>query len=134
MIWSEQQAARLRRFAASDRLNEDSPDWPNIIEEIEGVGRSEVDTVRSLLLQALVHMLKAEAWPLSLSAPVWQADAVNFRSQASLRFAPSMRQRIDIPKLYARALRGLPTMIDGQPPQPVPATCAATLDDLLSDA
>ena len=56
--WSELQAERLRVIAADDRLNPDSPDWPNIIEEIESVGRSELSSVQSLLLQALVHMLE----------------------------------------------------------------------------
>src|SRR5271165_5255036 len=75
LLWSEQQAARLRHAAARDRLNEDSPDWPNIIEEIESVGREQLHAVQSLLLQALVHMLKAEAWPLSPAVPGWQAEA-----------------------------------------------------------
>jgi hypothetical protein len=34
--WSERQAALLRRVAAGDRSNDNAPDWPNIIEEIEG--------------------------------------------------------------------------------------------------
>jgi hypothetical protein len=33
LAWSDEQAARLRRIAAADRLNDASPDWPNIIEE-----------------------------------------------------------------------------------------------------
>ncbi len=131
--WSERQAERLRRVAADDRLNANSPDWPNIIEEIESVGRSELSSVQSLLLQALVHMLKAEAWPLARDTPSWRADAVNFRSQAALRFSPSMRQRIDVGDLYAKALRGLPATLDGQAPAPLPATCSVTLDELLGD-
>src|SRR5437868_2108074 len=98
--WSEEQAALLRRIAAGERLNDASPDWPNIIEELESVGRSQVEAVESLLLQALVHMLKAEAWPLSLAAPGWRAEARLFRAQARRRFTPSMRQRLDVPGLY----------------------------------
>jgi hypothetical protein len=62
LIWSEHQAALLRRVAAGEPVNE-APDWPNIVEEIESLGRSQVDAVESLLFQAVVHMLKAEAWP-----------------------------------------------------------------------
>ncbi len=36
LLWSEEQAAKLRRLAAADRSNTDAPDWPNIIEEIAG--------------------------------------------------------------------------------------------------
>ncbi|MBV9655528.1 MAG: DUF29 domain-containing protein [Acetobacteraceae bacterium] len=113
--WSEHQAALLRRVAAGEAPNE-GPDWPNIIEEIESVGRSDLHRVESLLFQALVQMLKAEGWPLSLAAPGWRGDARGFRAQARRAFAPSMRQRIDLPGLYADAFKALPDTIDGQPP------------------
>ena len=44
-----------------------------------------------------------------------------------------MQQKIDVPDLYAKALRALPDTIDGQPPLPLPAVCPMTLDDLLGD-
>lgn len=128
--WSEYQAELLRRVAAGDQQNE-KPDWPNIIEELADVGRSELRSCRSLLRQALRHMLKAEAWPLSRDAPTWRADAIDFRRQARDAFAPSMRQRIDVAELYADALAAMPETLDGQPPLPVPAECPVTLDELL---
>jgi hypothetical protein len=64
------------------------------------VGRSDLRSVESLLLQAFMHMLKAEAWPNSLSVPTWQSDALLFRAQARRAFSPSMRQRIDVGELY----------------------------------
>jgi hypothetical protein len=130
--WSEHQAELLRRLAAGERIN-DQIDWENVIEEIESVGSEQRHAVESLLVQALRHMLKAEAWPLLRDAPSWRADARDFRAQARRRFAPSMRQRIDLTRLYADALRGLPETIDAQPPLPVPDACPVTLDDLLSD-
>ncbi len=57
------------------------------------MGRSETHAVESLLFQALVHWLKAEAWPASVTAPTWRADSRPFRVQARRRFAPSMRQK-----------------------------------------
>jgi hypothetical protein len=44
-----------------------------------------------------------------------------------------MRQRLDLAKLYTRALRAMPETIDGQPPLPVPETCPMTLDELLDE-
>ena len=132
LVWSQHQAGLLRRVAAGEPVNE-APDWTNIIEEVESVGNEQVHAVESLLLQALTHMLKAEAWPLYRDAPVWRADAINFRAQAANRFAPSMRQRIDMEKLYRQALRAVPESMDGQPPLALPRTCPATLDELLSD-
>jgi hypothetical protein len=129
--WSEQQAALLRRVAAGERVND--LDWPNIIEEVESVGRDQLHAVESLLAQALAHTLKAEAWPLSREAPAWRADARRFRDEAADRFAPSMRQRIDLAKLYRRALRYLPETIDEQPPLAVPEFCPFTLEELLAE-
>lgn len=128
--WSEQQARLLRRQAAGEADNE-APDWANIVEEIESVGRDQLHAVESLLAQALAHMLKAEAWPLSREAPGWQAESRRFRDDAAGRFSPSMRQRIDMAKLYRRALRIMPDTIDGQPPLPVPDACPVALDELL---
>ena len=130
--WSERQAALLRRRAAGDLVNEAELDWPNIAEEIESVGRSELSAVKSLLRQALLHMLKAEAWPLSRDVPHWRSEAIRFRQDAADAYAPSMRQKIDVASIYAKAVRALPETMDGQPPLPVPAVCPVTLDDLLS--
>jgi Domain of unknown function DUF29 len=130
LLWSEHQGALLRRVAAGEPANE-MPDWPNLIEEIESVGRSDLRAVQSLLLQALVHDLKAEAWPLSRDAPTWRADARLYRAQARRAFSPSMRQRIDVPALYADALQAIPETIDGQAPLPVPDVCPVTLDEML---
>ena len=55
----------------------------------------------------LVHLLKAEAWPLSREVSHWQAEARLHRAQATLRFAPSMRQRLGSRSgLYAKAGAG----------------------------
>ena len=131
LLWSEQQRDLLRRVAAGEPVNE-IPDWPNIIEEIESVGNEQRFAVESLLMQALIHMLKAEAWPLSRDVPHWQAEARGFRAAAEpvcAVHAPADRPR----RIYRRAMRGLPDTIDGQPPLPVPPVCPVTLDELLAD-
>ena len=133
LLWSERQSGLLRRRAAGELVNDAEMDWPNIAEEIKDVGRSQLHAVESLLVQALRHMLTADAWPLSRDAPSWRADAIDFRRQARRRFVPSMRQRIDVAGLYADALAAMPETIDGQPPLPMSEVCTVTLDDLLSD-
>ena len=132
LLWSEQQRDLLRRLAAGEPVNQ-TPDWPNIIEEIDSVGSEQLHAVTSNLLQALIHMLKAEAWPQSAHVPHWRAEARVFRSNATDRYAPSMRQRIDLDRIYRRALRGLPDTVDALPPLPVPAVCTVTLDALLAE-
>jgi hypothetical protein len=129
--WSEHQARLLRQHAAGHGGNE-TPDWDNIIEEVESVGRSQLSAVRSLLVQALLHDLKCQAWPSSPEVPHWRAEARGFRGDAAEAFTPSMRQRIDMDELYRRALNRLPESIDGQTPLPVPEACPVTLEDMLS--
>jgi hypothetical protein len=43
----------------------------------------------------------------------------------------SLRQRLDLARIYRQALRALPQTMDGVPPQPLPETCRPTLDELL---
>jgi hypothetical protein len=132
LLWSERQRDLLKRVAAGEAVNE-APDWPNIIEEIESVGSEQLHAVVSLLRQALILMLKAEAWPLSREVSHWQSEARRFRADAVDRYAPSMSQRIDLDRIYRQARRVIPDAIDGQGPIAVPDVCPVTLDDLLSD-
>jgi hypothetical protein len=130
LTWSERQAALLRRRAAGELINDADLDWPNIAEEIEDVGKNALRACRSQLLQALLHMLKAEAWPLSDAVAHWRSEAIVARINAADAFAPSMRQNIDIADIYTKALRALPETIDGMPPLPVPDVCPVTLNEL----
>ncbi len=128
--WSEHQADLLRRHAAGDPVNE-RPDWANIIEEVESVGRSQLSAVRSLLIRALEHDLKCAAWPQSRDVWHWQVEARRFRIDAAEAFTPSMRQRIDLDGLYRKSLSLLPDTMDDLPPLPIPTDCPVTLDELL---
>lgn len=130
--WSEHQARLLRQHVEGKTGNE-APDWLNIIEEIESVGRSEFNAVQSLLVQALIHDLKCEIWPLTSYVPHWRAEARVMRDNARVSYTPAMRQRIDVDALYRRALRGMPDTVDGLAPLQVPPVCPVTLDELLSD-
>ena len=80
LLWSERQSTLLRCIAAGEPVNE-RPDWANIIEEVESVGREQLHAVESLLLQALLHMLKAEGWPNARDVENWLADARGFESR-----------------------------------------------------
>jgi hypothetical protein len=133
VLWAEHQAELLRRRAAGELVNDAELDWPNIAEEIGDVGRSERNAVESHLVRALLHDLKAEAWPLSRDVPHWRAEARGHRDDARRRFAPSMAQRIDVAKLYREAARRLPDTIDEVAPWPVPQVCRVTLAELLAE-
>ncbi|MBV9537592.1 MAG: DUF29 domain-containing protein [Acidisphaera sp.] len=130
LAWSERQASLLRRLAAGELVNADV-DWPNVSEEIETVGRSELTACENLLVQALAHLLKLRAWPQAQSVPHWRGETVAFLSRAHRFFAPSMRQRIDLAGLYADALRQVRAEAGVELGAALPPACPYGLDDLL---
>ena len=130
LAWSEHQSALLRRVARGERLND--VDWDHVVEEIEDVGLSELNAVRSYLRQMLVHLLKLYGWAESTARDHWRMELSGFQADASQRFAPSMRQRIDVAELYRRARKQLVAMrVDNKLPRPLPDHCPFSLDDLL---
>ncbi len=89
LAWSERQAALLRRLSRGERLNE-AVDWPNVIEEVQDIGLSELWSCQSLLRQSLTHLLKLHAWPESQAAAHWRDEAEVFLDDAEQRFTPSI--------------------------------------------
>ena len=132
LAWSEQQAALLRHVAKGERINE-MVDWPNVIEEIEAMGRAELHGCESLLRQALLHLLKLHLRPDDMAALHWRGEVDEFLAAAQDHFSPAMRQRISLEKLYKRATHRLRlTTNDPDSLRTVPTTCPYTLDDLLA--
>ena len=133
LLWSEQQAETLQRLADGERVN-DAIDWPHLIDEVLDVGRSQFNSVQSLLEQALVHLLKLRLWPDDPAADHWRSEAAAFLSGATRRFSPSMRQRIEVPELFGDAVRQLR---NGGFILETDAICSAAcpyaIDDLLSN-
>jgi len=103
VIWSEQQADLLRRLAAA-----------------------------GLFEQAIIHLLKLRAFPHSFAQRKWRGEVSVYLGQAQDRFTPSMRQRLDIPHQYARALSALQAE-NARRASVLPGVCLFTLDDLLAD-
>ena len=132
LAWAEHQAALLRRLARGERLNE-AVDWPNVIEEVQDVGQSELRACRSLLVQAMTHLLKLHAWAGSPAASHWRGETAGFLAGARRSFTPSMRQRIDLADLYADALYEVRAGTDDAgEPSALPEACPFALDELLT--
>ena len=133
LAWSRHQANLLRRVARGERVNE--VDWEHVVEEIEDVGVSELNAVRSYLRLMLVHLLKVHGWPESPAAGHWRGEILSFQADAAQRFAPSMRQKIDVDRLYQLArLQVSAASYDGCEPLPLPETCRFALDQLLTES
>ena len=133
LAWAEQQAALLRRLAAGEAPGE-AVDWAHVIEEVADVGLSELRACRSLLRQAMVHLLELRAWPGSPAAAHWRGEVVGFLDDARDRFTPSMRQRLDVEAIYREALRKVRSEgEDAQEMMALPEVCPFGLDKLFSE-
>ncbi len=130
LTWSEQQADLLRRIAQGERVN--GIDWSHVIEEIGDVGVSELNAVRGHLHQTIVHLLKFHLWPDDPAELHWRIELDVFQANASARFVPSMRQRIDLDSVYAQSRDRLKRLVTDNPRiKTIPATCPWSLDQLL---
>jgi len=131
LAWSQYQADLLRRMSRGEQVN--GVDWEHVVEEVEDVGISQLNAVRSYLRLMLVHLLKVHCWPAHGAVRHWREEIATFQEDALQRFTPSMRRRIDLGDLYGRALRQVEDADDyGEPVHPLPAACPFTLDQLLS--
>lgn len=99
--WAFEQAARLRGMP---QLNNSGLDIDNIAEEIEDLGRSEINKISSLMRQAMVHLLKIVADPESSSRQHWQQEVGGFVVSLRRSWSPGYRQRIDIDEIWSDAI------------------------------
>lgn len=129
LVWAEEQAALLRRLASGERVNA-RVDWPHVIEELQDVGLSELRACESLLRQALVHLLKLRLYPDG-PASHWRSETIGFLADAQARFTPSMRRRVNLDRLYRKALQQ--ARESGPSALSVPETCPFGLDELIAE-
>jgi len=135
LLWSEQQAAAIRRLRETARGLPNELDIDNVAEEIESVGRSELAAVESYLLQLMVHLMKVFIEPEADAADHWREEMVAFGFSLRRRYASSMRQRLDMDQIWGEA-RYQFTVGRGSRgatlPTSLPSTCPISLDDLLA--
>ncbi len=103
-LWTEQQAADLRRAA---REGSNVPlDYENLAEEIESLGRSEKREVASLVTRILEHLACS---PATGPRRGWQEELGRLRGDlaACLEDSPSLARRLDetIATVWPRALQ-----------------------------
>ena len=135
LLWSEQQADVIRQLGRTRRPMPNELDIENVAEEIESVGRSELAAVESYLRLILLHLGKLSADPGSPAARHWRSEIVAFEADMRARYSPSMRQRIDLDRIWEAVRR---QMLEGaeQPDELaalVPQRTPVRLEELLED-
>ena len=133
LAWTEAQAGALRITAG--RTPGSPVDWGNLIEEIETLGRSELDRARSGLMRIIEHLLKLEHSPAVEQRHGWRESVVNHRVLVldTLARSPSVRGKIDLdaPFRNARRIAAIGLERDGILADALPTACPYTLAQML---
>jgi hypothetical protein len=103
--WTRQQAAELRAMAAA-RIDS-KLDLENLAEEVESLGRSDLNTVRSQVRRIIEHLLKLEYSPASEPRIDWRDSVDQARNEIEDHITTSMFPDViaDLDRLFGRARR-----------------------------
>jgi hypothetical protein len=134
--WTLEQAAALRRAAAS-RINLPEPlDFENLAEEIESLGASEPRELYSRYLVLLMHLLKWQYQP-ERRTPGWRATIRTQRHELArlLKTSPGLepKRKAELVDAHERAREDAADET-GLPEASFPETCPWTLDEVESMA
>jgi hypothetical protein len=133
--WSQRQVAVLRDLAPRPDLPNEL-DLQHVAEEIEDVGISELNAVKSFLRLCFVHLIKAGSVDDAELRKGWFAEIIGFHSEILTRFSNAMRKEIDVDVLWTRAMRQAELSLGSYRQHraiPPKSSCPLTLDDFLSE-
>jgi hypothetical protein len=133
--WTQHQAALLRAMPVTDNRF----DRKHVAEEIEDLGKSERDAVRSQIRRIIEHLLKLAYSPAEQPRIAWMETIDDAREALSDKMSPTLRgdaeQSFD--RLYAeglrRAERGLRRHGESEAAAALPQTPAYSLDDVCRE-
>jgi len=131
--WTQHQAAVLRQMPVSDNRF----DREHVAEEIEDLGKSERDAVRSQIRRIIEHLLKLSYSPAEQPRFDWMGSIVEARAALGDKLSPTLRRDAEVmlPKLYQdgreRAELGLRSHRETEAAAKLPAECTYTLDQIL---
>jgi len=136
LLWSEQQAAAIRKLGTTRRELHNELDVENVAEEIESVGRSELAAVGSHLRLIFLHLIKLAVETDAQAARHWRSEIVGFHSEMIAHYSPSMRQRINLDEIWRSAREQSMLAYEGAQQHLVAQLsmqCPFSLDDLIAE-
>jgi hypothetical protein len=132
-LWTEQQAALLRRRAAGELVNDADLDWQNIAEEIESVGGNTRRELRNRLARLLRHLLKWHYQPEHRSRS-WRSTIRTQRQEIEDLLADNPSLRGKLPELFLAAYpRARADALDETGLLELPRTSPFTVEQALAD-
>jgi hypothetical protein len=133
--WTQYQAEVLRAMPAADNRF----DRENVAEEIEDLGRSYRDAMRSQVRRIIEHLLKLEYSPAQHPRPGWMRSIAEARAEVGDKISRTLRQDTQrrLPKLYAQARElaflALTEFGERVAAERLPTECRYTLVQILED-
>lgn len=133
--WTQYQAEVLRSLKTRDNRF----DREHLAEEIEDLGNSYRDAVRSQIRRILLHFLKLAHSPARDPRNDWMDSIIDARAEIEDKLTPSLRRDIEtmLPRLYAisRKRAALELEKHGEPgsARSLPNECSYTIDQILAE-
>ena len=133
--WTQYQAEVLRSMPAPDNRF----DREHVAEEIEDLGKSERDAVRSQVRRIVEHFLKLAQPPASDPRFDWMGSIADARAILEDKLTATLRRDLEasLPRLYRNACRqaelSLREFRENGAADLLPAECPYTLDQILAD-
>jgi hypothetical protein len=133
--WTQYQAQIVRTL----RTRDNRFDREHVAEEMEDLGRSYRDAVRSQMRRILVHFLKLAHSPAGDPRFGWMSSIVDARAQLADKLSPSLRRDIqeEMSAFYtaARKQAALELQEHGEHDAALslPAECPYTIDQALAE-
>jgi Domain of unknown function DUF29 len=131
-LWLEQTLEHLKTQDFS------KVDWENLVEEIEGLTKSDKRAISSYLMRLCEHLLKVKYWDSDRATCLrgWKLEIRNFRLQiqAILKDSPSLRNYLsDHFALAYQSGRNLFLDASGLEPHLIPAEPCFSLEQALDE-
>jgi len=133
--WTQYQAELLR----TTRRTDNRLDREHLAEEIEDLGKSERNAVRSQIVRIIEHLLKRQYSPATDPRLDWQASIIEARQMLTDSVSATLRRDAEaaLPVLYARGrqLAGVRLRKFGEieAATRLPQECPYTLDQICAD-
>lgn len=133
--WTQHQAEVLRTMPVSDNRF----DREHVAEEIEDLGKSERDAVRSHIRRIIEHFLKLAYSPAQAPRFDWMHSISDARAALEDKMSPTLRRDVEVTleRLYAGACRSaalaLRTYGEGEAARGFPEKCPYSLDEICQE-
>jgi Domain of unknown function DUF29 len=133
--WTQHQAMVLRSMTVADNRF----DRENLAEEIEDLGRSERDAVRSQIRRIIEHLVKLPYSPAAQPRFDWMASIGAARAVLGDKISPTLRRDAEamLARLYRDGRRQAELALRGygedRAAGALPQTCPYSLDDICRE-